>query len=76
MSDSEPDASPLSGSAQRDEQETPDATGPVAHPERQQQAGARRSSALERLVRASEPGRPAPINSAATPENQVTEEQQ
>ena len=68
------DAPPLSGSAQRDEQETAESTSPTAPPLRGQ--AARRSSALERLVRASEPGRPAPINSAATSENQETAEQQ
>jgi hypothetical protein len=75
ISDSEADEPPLSGSSQRDEQVTLDTSRPTTPPPRRQ-AGARRSSALERLVQASEPGRPAPINSAATPENQVTEEQQ
>jgi hypothetical protein len=62
----------LSRGTQQDEQEMPQTTSPATPLPRHQ--ASRRSSALERLVRASEPGRPAPINSAATSDNQEIEQ--
>lgn len=66
--------SPIAGSAQQDEREVVEKTVPATAPPVRRPP--RRSSALERLVQASEPGRPAPINSAATSENQETKEPQ
>jgi hypothetical protein len=72
-SENRTDMSTTSDSTQSDEQETAEKTSPATSPTRQ---ASRRSSALRRLMQASEPGRPAPINSAATTEYQETEEHQ